>query len=83
MRLVGYHIRRDHWRRGCAREAAAAIRDWAFENTDHDALCACMKYDDIASMATARAIGMRTVWEYPDPVNGISCVYRIAREETV
>ena len=42
-----------------------------------------MKYDNIASMATARAIGMRKVREYPDPVNGISCVYRIAREETV
>lgn len=80
---IGYHIRRDHWRRGFAREAAATVRDWAFQNTDYDALYAYMKYDNIASMATARAIGMRKVREYPDPVNGISCVYRIAREETV
>lgn len=30
---IGYHIRGDMQRKGYAREAAAAVRDWAFENT--------------------------------------------------
>ncbi len=35
---IGYHIRRDHQRKGFAKEAALAVRDWAFENTDYPAL---------------------------------------------
>ena len=31
---IGYHIRRDCQRKGYAREAAKAVRDWAFRNTD-------------------------------------------------
>ena len=35
---IGYHIRADHQRKGYAKEAAAAVRDWAFANTDYPAL---------------------------------------------
>ena len=32
---IGYHIRRDFQRRGYAKEAAKAVRDWVFRNTDY------------------------------------------------
>ena len=35
---IGYHIRRDCQRKGYAKEAAAAVRDWAFGHTDYPAL---------------------------------------------
>ena len=30
---IGYHIRKDMQRKGYAKEAARAVRDWTFENT--------------------------------------------------
>ena len=33
---IGYHIHKKYWRRGFAKEAARAVRDWAFQNTDYD-----------------------------------------------
>ena len=35
---IGFHIRRDCQRKGYAKEAARAVRDWAFRNTDYPAL---------------------------------------------
>ncbi len=35
---IGYHIRKDQQRKGYAKEAAAAVRDWAFQNTEYPAL---------------------------------------------
>ena len=28
---IGYHIHKKYWRQGYAKEAAKAVRDWAFE----------------------------------------------------
>ena len=78
---IGYHIHRDHWRRGYAKEAARAVRDWAFENTDYDALYSYMKYTNVASYSTALANGMRLLKEYPDPKNTVSRAYAITRAE--
>ena len=76
---IGYHIHKSHWRRGYAGEAARAVRDWAFRNTDYDCLYAYMKYTNVASQATAMAIGMKKVKEYPDEKNYISYAYAITR----
>ena len=35
---IGFHIRRDCQRKGYAKEAARAARNWAFRNTDYPAL---------------------------------------------
>ena len=78
---IGYHVRRDCWRRGYASEAARAVRDWAFRNTGFDCLYACMRHTNAASRATARSVGMRLVKECPDAVNGVTCVYAIRRED--
>ena len=78
---IGYHIHKRHWRKGYAREAARAVRDWAFANTEYDSLYSYMKYTNTASCATALSAGMKKVKEYPDDEDGITCVCRITREE--
>ena len=78
---IGYHIRKDHWRKGYAKEAARACRDWVFTNTDYDAIYSYMKYTNVASFSTAIANGMKKVKEYPDPKNTISYAYAITRTE--
>ena len=76
---IGYHIHKKHWRNGFAKEAAAAVRDWAFANTQFDTLYAYMKHTNLASAATAAAIGMKKIKEYADETNGVTYVYAIER----
>ena len=78
---IGYHIHKKHWRKGFAKEAARAVRDWVFQNTKYDAVYSYMKYTNIGSWSTALANGMRKVKEYPDPKNTISYAYAITRRE--
>ena len=78
---IGYHIHINFRRQGFAKEAARAVRDWAFRNTQYDMICSCMKYTNAASAATALANGMKKVKEYPDPENTVSCVFAITRPE--
>lgn len=78
---IGYHIHKKYWRRGFAKEAARAVRDWVFLNTDYDAVWSYMKYTNIGSWSTALANGMKKVKEYPDPKNTVSYAYAITREE--
>ena len=78
---IGYHIHKKYWRRGFAKEAARAVRDWVFRNTGYDVVYSYMKYTNIGSYSTAVANGMKKVKEYPDPKNTISCAYAITREE--
>ena len=78
---IGYHIHKKHWRKGYAKEAARAVRDWVFRNTEYDKVYSYMKYTNVASYSTAIANGMRKVKEYPDPKNTISCAYAITRSE--
>lgn len=78
---IGYHIHKKYWRRGFGSEAAKAVRDWAFENTEYDCLYSYMKYTNIGSYSTAAANGMKKIKEYPDEKNGISYAYAITRGE--
>ena len=78
---IGYHIHKDYWRRGYAKEAARAVRDWLFRNTAYDAVYSWMKYTNVASWSTALANGMKKVKEYPDPKNTISYAFAITRAE--
>ena len=78
---IGYHIRADQQRKGYAREAAAAVRDWAFANTGYPALYSYCKYTNVPSYKTAEAIGMHFEKEYPDEANEITHVSVIRREE--
>jgi RimJ/RimL family protein N-acetyltransferase len=78
---IGYHIHKKYWRKGFGSEAAKAVRDWAFENTEYNCLYSYMKYTNIGSYSTAIAIGMKKLKEYSDEVNKISYAYAITREE--
>ena len=78
---IGYHIRKDCQGRGYAKEAAAATRDWAWENTSYPALYSYCKYTNFPSYKTAEAIGMKFDKEYPDEVNEITHVSVIYRSE--
>ena len=64
-----------------AKEAAKAVRDWVFLNTQYDIIYSYMKYTNVGSYSTAIANGMQKVKEYPDPKNTISYAYAITREE--
>ena len=78
---IGYHIHKKYWRQGYGSEAAKAVRDWAFENTNYDCLYSYMKYTNIGSYSVAVANGMKKVKEYPDEKNIISYAYAITRKE--
>ena len=80
---IGYHIRRDMQRRGYAKEAAKAVRDWAFRNTDHSALYSYCRYTNEPSYRTAESIGMHLEREYQDDANGITRVSVIRREDWI
>ena len=78
---IGYHIRHDCQRKGYAREAAKAVRNWAFRNTDYPTLYSYCKYTNVPSIKTAESIGMHFECEYPDETNGTTHVSAISREE--
>ena len=78
---IGYHIRADKQGQGYAKEAALAVRDWAFANTDYPALYSYCKYTNVGSYKTAESIGMKFLKEYPDADNEITHVSVIRRED--
>ena len=78
---IGYHIHKKYWHRSFAKEAARAVRNWAFQNTDYPALYSYCKYTNVPSFRTAESIGMHFVCEYPDETNGTTHVSAISREE--
>lgn len=78
---IGYHIRKDQQKKGYAKEAAIAVRDWTFHNTPFHVIYSCMKYTNVPSYSTAISWGCRQVDEFVDEVNGITKVFAITREE--
>ena len=78
---IGYHIRRDMQKKGYAKEAASAVRDWTFNNTPFMEIYSYMKYTNIPSSKTAESYGCQQVDEYEDDVNKITKVFKITREQ--
>ena len=56
---IGYHVHKNYWKRGYGSEAAKAVRDYAFQNTDYEILYSYVKYTNLASASTAQKIGMK------------------------
>jgi RimJ/RimL family protein N-acetyltransferase len=77
---IGYHINKKYWKNGYAKEAASAVRDWFFNNTDYDCVYSYMNIENVPSYSTAKSIGMKKVKEYGDGVE-LLLVYKIKREE--
>lgn len=78
---IGYHIHKKHWRKGYAREAAGAVRDWCFNNTQFDSVYSYMTHTNIPSYSTAASAGMKRIKEYSDENGVLHFVYRLTREE--
>lgn len=78
---IGYHIAKAHQRKGYAKEAARACRDWTFRNTPFNILYSYMKATNVPSVATAMANGMRKIDEFIDEENEKTVVYAITRAE--
>ena len=79
---IGYHIRADHQRKGYAKEAAIAVRDWTFNNPPFNIVYSYMKHTNTPSARTAMAYGCKLVDEFADEENEITKVFAISREET-
>lgn len=78
---IGYHIHKDHQRRGYASEAARACMDYVFEQTPFNVVYSYMKYTNAASYGVALKNGMRFIEEYDDLVNVRTRVYAITRAQ--
>lgn len=78
---IGYHMRKDQQRKGYAKEAAIAVRDWTFNNTPFNMVYSYMKYTNTPSVRTAMSWGCKQVDEFSDDVNEITKVFAISREE--
>ena len=78
---IGYHIRGDMQRKGYAREAASAVRDWTFTHTPFQEIYSYMKYTNEPSARTAVSWGCTQVDEFRDEVNEITKVFSITREQ--
>ncbi len=78
---IGYHILKSQQRKGFAREAAVAVRDWAFKNTPFNEIYSYMKYTNEPSARCAQSWGCKFVEEFKDDINEITKVYRITRKE--
>ncbi len=78
---IGYHIRANCQHMGYASEAASAVRNWAFENTDYTSLYSYCKSANTPSIKTAQAIGMHYDKEYKDEDGSLVRVSVIRKEE--
>ena len=78
---IGYHIRANCQHLGYASEAAMAVRDWAFKNTEFPALYSYCRSVNTPSIKTAGSIGMHYDREYRDEEGNLMRVSVIRKEE--
>jgi len=77
---IGYHIHKDYWKQGYAKEAGCAVRDYIFQHTTFQTLYSYLNAKNIPSAATAKSIGMEFVCEYQDE-DELTAVYSINQEK--
>ena len=70
-------------RKGYAKEAASAVKDWTFNNTPFNVIYSYMKYTNVPSYRTAISWGCKQVDEFEDGVNEITKVFAITRKEWI
>ena len=80
---IGYHIRADKQRKGYAKEAAIAVRDWTFHNTPFNMIYSYMKDINEPSARTAMSYGCKQVDEFTDEMNEITKVFAISRKDWI
>jgi RimJ/RimL family protein N-acetyltransferase len=75
---IGYHLRRDCWRKGFATEAAIACREWGFANLKADRIISLIRPENMPSRRVAERNGM-TIWKEIDWRGLRHCVYAVER----
>ena len=78
---IGYHIAKAHQRRGYAKEAAQAVRDWTFARTPFGMVYSYMKQSNLPSAAVARANGTTLLREFTDDEQEQTAIYGISRTD--
>jgi RimJ/RimL family protein N-acetyltransferase len=78
---IGYHVRRDHWRKGLATEAARACRDFGFAHLPVERLISLIHPANLASRRVAEKNGM-TVWKEVIGFGHPTLVYSIPRDQS-
>lgn len=78
---IGYHIAKAHQRRGYAKEAARAVRDWTFARTPFGMVNSYMKQSNLPSAAVARANGTTLLREFTDDEQEQTAIYGISRTD--
>lgn len=78
---IGYHIHHPYWRHDYGKEAAAAVRDWAFTHTEYETLYSYMTDGNTASWRLAEAIGMEKIGTYEDEEDGLLRIYSITKDK--
>jgi RimJ/RimL family protein N-acetyltransferase len=61
---LGYDFRSEYWNRGLATEAAAAVRDYAFEVLELPQLISLIRAGNLASQRVAEKVGMQLAGEF-------------------
>lgn len=77
---VGYHVRRDHWGRGYATEAARACMHYAFATLRTERVISLIRPENQPSWRVAEKNGMK-VWKQTRRSGYLHLVYSIRREE--
>ena len=77
---IGYHLRRDHWGKGLATEAARAVRDYGFANLKVDRLISLIRPENAPSRRVAERNGMK-LWKEVMWHNLPHCVYAVQRAD--
>lgn len=78
---IGYDFLSEHWNRGYATEAAAAVRDYARNQTkiDPKTLCSFIRLKNRASQRVSEKIGMQRIKEYRN-CDIHYCLYGFSKE---
>lgn len=77
---VAYHVRRDHWGRGFATEAARACINYAFETLKAERVISLIRPENQPSWRVAEKNGLK-VWKQTTRAGYLHMVYTIRREE--
>lgn len=77
---IGYHIQKTYQRKGYAKEAAIAVRDWAFTHTPFQTIYSYMKSTNLPSMQTAQSYGCQRVDEFVDAEKEKTTVFAISKK---
>ena len=77
---IGYHLRRDHWGKGLATEAARAVRDYGFAKLQVDRLISLIRPANLPSRRVAERNGMK-LWKEVVWRDLPHCVYAVQRSE--